>query len=341
MAWSPYMTNLRNTLAGLYWNVEESRRVLRDVGFSDMQLINIAFSNKPINTWHHILEYSQNYGGKALVLDIAHQAQQEFPKQPTLETAIKELETEQVLMVETPVLDTTEWRGPTEAGQLERIIGTESTLRPINFFEKGLRMAKSVGKIVLADGSSGTGLLIANNVLLTNNHVLPSIAEARSAKVQFNYQLTVDDRNAPIDEYGFKVDAVDDFVTSPETGGDDWTAVRLTGDANTKWGSLTLARAEPKEGDRATIIQHPGGEQKQIAFYNNIVVAVTPTRIQYLTDTLGGSSGSPVFNEQWQVIALHHKGDLYEPRSKVSRWRNQGVHINVVIDSLKAKGIIV
>lgn len=28
----------------------------------------------------------------------------------------------------------------------------------------------------------------------------------------------------------------------------------------------------------------------------------------YLTDTLPHSSGSPVFNSEWEVVALHHAG---------------------------------
>jgi V8-like Glu-specific endopeptidase len=30
--------------------------------------------------------------------------------------------------------------------------------------------------------------------------------------------------------------------------------------------------------------------------------------VHYRAPTEGGSSGSPVFNDQWEVIALHHKG---------------------------------
>ena len=57
-------------------------------------------------------------------------------------------------------------------------------------------------------------------------------------------------------------------------------------------------------------------------------------RVQYLTDTLPGSSGSPVFDEQWNVVALHHSGGwLAEPNSasKTTYYRNEGISIDRVI----------
>jgi len=46
----------------------------------------------------------------------------------------------------------------------------------------------------------------------------------------------------------------------------------------------------------------------RIAITANQVVNVFEHRLQYTTDTLPGSSGSPVFNDAWEVIALHHAG---------------------------------
>jgi endonuclease G len=62
-------------------------------------------------------------------------------------------------------------------------------------------------------------------------------------------------------------------------------------------------------GDFASIIQHPGGKEKQIAIRKNEVVSIDqPDAILYVSDTAQGSSGAPVFNDQWQVIALHSAG---------------------------------
>ena len=40
----------------------------------------------------------------------------------------------------------------------------------------------------------------------------------------------------------------------------------------------------------------------------NKLIKYTDHTLWYQTDTVAGSSGSPVFNNSWQVAALHHLG---------------------------------
>ena len=97
----------------------------------------------------------------------------------------------------------------------------------------------------------------------------------------------------------------------------------------------TLTRVRVQKRDRVNIIQHPSGGPKQISLYHNLVSFANDQRIQYLTDTLPGSSGSPVFDNDWRVVALHHSGGwLNEPGSKKTHYRNEGIHINNIIDGI-------
>ena len=83
------------------------------------------------------------------------------------------------------------------------------------------------------------------------------------------------------------------------------------------------------------IIQHPGGLPKQISFQNNFVQYADATKVQYLTSTLNGSSGSPVFNDKWEVIAVHHAGgELPEPGTELRYLRNEGIAIGTILDNL-------
>jgi endonuclease G, mitochondrial len=68
------------------------------------------------------------------------------------------------------------------------------------------------------------------------------------------------------------------------------------------------------------IIQHPAGARRQFAIRENECVQDTDSDvIWYMSDTAQGSSGSPVFNDSFQVVALHHSG--------VARQNAQGLYV--------------
>ena len=69
-----------------------------------------------------------------------------------------------------------------------------------------------------------------------------------------------------------------------------------------------LGKLGSEEEEALNIIHHPDGDFKQLSIRKNLFIKITPTSIWYQTDTAPGSSGSPVFNDQWQVVALHHMG---------------------------------
>ena len=72
----------------------------------------------------------------------------------------------------------------------------------------------------------------------------------------------------------------------------------------------------------ANIIQHPGGNPQQVALRDNRVVKSLEHFIHYEADTQPGSSGSPVFNDQWQLVALHHSGVPDQVRPGIYRLQN-------------------
>lgn len=330
MVWDRNLINLRNILASLYWEPVEARRVAMEAGL-DPNHIHIA--GKPINVWHAILERAYHLQKVGKLIWVA------LDEYPAHEGLLLAQDGRLGDAVETPPLQEGEWRGPT-VPQLEKILGAVSTLRPISFLQKGVVASRSVGRIVCADGSRGTGFLTTGNLLITNHHVLRSERVAARAVVEFNCEQTVEGRDATVRAY--RLDPDRGFATSPvdTEGGDDWTAVRVKDAPNNEWGALPLDTANPQVDDEAIIIQHPYGQSKQIALSHNKVVYVNPRRVQYLTDTAQGSSGAPVFNPTWQVIALHHSGGNREPGARWSAFRNQGVHVNVVVEGVRAAGLL-
>jgi hypothetical protein len=47
------------------------------------------------------------------------------------------------------------------------------------------------------------------------------------------------------------------------------------------------------------------GQPKKIAIRNNLATRAPSPELRYFTATLGGSSGSPVLNDKWQVVGIH------------------------------------
>jgi Trypsin-like peptidase domain len=110
--------------------------------------------------------------------------------------------------------------------------------------------------------------------------------------------------------------------------------VQLSGYPGDDWGFLPLGAALVAVGDRVNIIQHPGGQPKQIAMRDNLVQYVGGGIVQYVTSTLPGSSGSPVLTDSWQVCALHHAGGtLPEPTTSRLFFRNEGIMVaDILLD---------
>jgi hypothetical protein len=225
-----------------------------------------------------------------------------------------------------------------ESSILEKMISAQSTFMAIDFLETGLERARSVARVICRDGI-GSGFLIRDNLLITSSHVICSKEEAEGAKIHFSYQGTASGPTARVGE--FTTAPEDGFATSPSVGGDDWTAVRVNGNPNAEWGAIELTEATVNVQDFVSLIQHSGGLPKQVALCSNLVTFADECRVQYLTNTLPGSSGSPVFDNDWRLVALHHRGGWpTEPASKRIFFRNEGIHINVVLRGLIGSGLL-
>ncbi len=216
---------------------------------------------------------------------------------------------------------------PEEVG-LEKIIGINN-LKQISWIEHGVQAAKSVCRILTPRGL-GTGFLIAPDLIMTNNHVIPSSAVAAESVAEFNYQQDSKGKLLPTCRYQLDRDR---FHTSEEL---DYTIVGvLPGPSKPHletWGCLVLnPNADPVPDEHVIIIQHPNGGLKQIVLTANQVFHLEGYRLYYTTDTMPGSSGSPVFNDSWQVIAIHHaEGGLQTNTRGDKRFVNEGILMSAI-----------
>jgi hypothetical protein len=228
----------------------------------------------------------------------------------------------------------------------------------VEMVRRMLAACESIGCVSNELGARlGTGFMLRagdlgngsdDRVFVTNSHVLsdtvPGAVPLHQALVSF--ELGPDAEGKPT---YYKVSAL--LYTSPpgplgvsDPAGDllDVTIVRLDAVPATVPG-LRIARALPLVNGktRAYVIGHPRGSGLQVSVHDSELLACDehPKLIHYRTPTDPGSSGSPVFNEAWQVIALHHGGSHTMPRFKPASGdypANEGVTLAAIRAALAA-----
>lgn len=251
--------------------------------------------------------------------------------------------------------------GTVEANHLlERILGGNNLLDAA-FLELGSAVAKTVARIQIRDQfrtiGFGTGFMISPRLILTNNHVLPDTRTARLSRAEFNFQNGIDGRPHAISAFNLEPDTF--FVTDVDL---DFTAVAIqpsTDDTETElslahfgYNQVTADQGKLLLGEAINIIQHPDGQPKQIALQQNELIDRLDHFIHYHTDTSPGSSGSPLYNNQWEVIGLHHSGvpardpsgniltidgTVWNPslgESRIKWVANEGVRLSSIIEHL-------
>jgi len=225
-----------------------------------------------------------------------------------------------------------------QPGDYEKITADESTLLDISFLQRGLELAPAVVRLLVTlDGVPyfGTAFRIGEDLLLTNHHVLfaKSGKPATAVDAWFGYERSFGGRTkAHISVSGRTKTIIGDPAH-------DWAVVRLAGPVPKRVPIISLTGGSPVGlDDRVYIIQHPQGGVKKIGMIHNVVRYVDDDVIRYWTDTEDGSSGAPVFNEQWQVVALHHYW-VSDKTGTTTEIRNQGRRIERVAAGLAAAGI--
>ena len=209
---------------------------------------------------------------------------------------------------------------------IPEVMQRDNDLRPMRFLQIGILAARSVGRIRISDNpiteeGDATGFMVAPGLLMTNYHVLKNEDFAAAASVFFDDEDGLD--GTPMQTQAFRLRPDRLFVNDEAL---DYAIVEVanrtsSGTPLASYGHLPLFRQtgklDPNQREAANIIQHPGGGPKKIAIRDNYIMEIVPdavdplrkeTSLFYGTDTLKGSSGSPVCSDQWYVVALHRGG---------------------------------
>ncbi|MCP6759732.1 MAG: caspase family protein [Fischerella sp. CENA71] len=183
--------------------------------------------------------------------------------------------------------------------------------------------------IVRCNNGMGTGFMIAQNLLMTCNHIIASLDDAEQSTFTFNYQLDITGERCTTHTVQMLPEGK--FYTNHEL---NYTVVTLKDLPN--FGKPLILNSQPlKVNEELAIIQHPHAELKKISMLCNVVYTDNNV-IQYTRSTSPGSSGSPVFNVNFEVVAIHHSGGmLLEPGTEKRYLRSEGTSMIAVLKDLK------
>ncbi len=335
MAWSKKLTQLNDVLGDVIGNKNSIPKYVHAAGLKQQY---IDTDGNAMDVWNSVLSEAEKHGK---VDKLVSSVLEHYPNNPFLKAALNPVEIDYSLSPD--IDDVSEWQPLTE-DTLEVLTMEQSSLLPINFLALGVIKSKSVAKVEIRTSPSkfdvGTGFLfkvddIDDIFFMTNFHVINRKGQFKKTRIIFDYELDIDGNS--IASKSFEIDDNGPFYTSPIDELDVSIFKLIAAENQLKeYIYLSLVPVEVRKNDNENIIQHPGGEMKQISLYHNVVTNTSERTIQYLTDTLKGSSGAPVFNSSWEVVGLHHSGGdkkKYETELPIGyKSRNEGIQINKIID---------
>src|SRR5258708_5709898 len=208
-------------------------------------------------------------------------------------------------------------------------------------------------------GGGGTGFLVGPDLVVTNQHVVERIraneTNWRNVTCLFDYRQGMDGSvltakkkieiklhsenwlmhsrppsqfdldptmgNAGQDEADYALIRLEERIGAVPVGGD----TPDTQASPRHWISTDADVTPLIAGNQVFLLQHPKGEPLQLTVGTVKEFNAAGTRVRYDANSKGGSSGSPCFNADLQLVALHHARDPEDP----PKW-NQAIPFSLI-----------
>ena len=231
----------------------------------------------------------------------------------------------------------------------EAMIGDTLDFQGAWFLPEGARVRRAIAYVEVSDArlsDAGSGFLVSPQLFLTNRHVIADENAARAAQITFDREAVEGGRPSATTSYALDPDRFALFSPENEL---DYALIAvgalISGSASLADLSFCILSDRPDKhviGMNVNIIQHPRAWPKMIAIRNNILTARTDRTLLYETDTDHGSSGAPVLNDDWELVALHHWGQPFLERkddqgNPITTNVNEGVRISAIYKDLQQK----
>lgn len=256
----------------------------------------------------------------------------------------------------------------THEGFQKRVRADLPFLNPYTFAVEQIKNTRRVCRVEVDGSPLGTGFLVGRDAVLTNYHVLKDLIDGQAGgeRVVCRFDYHVGDgggvrEGKPVALKGafadWHLDSSPPLTDPQENAGNpvptpdqlDHALVRLAEEVGAepiyadypdgpKRGWVKVPPGPPALGVDAPvfILQHPNTAPAKLALDTKAILSVNPnrTRVRYTTNTDQGSSGSPCFNEDWGLLALHHFGDPLHQKAEF----NQGIPIDTIRARLTREG---
>jgi V8-like Glu-specific endopeptidase len=232
------------------------------------------------------------------------------------------------------------------AGELERILRSAAGFQnPTQWRERmaacELAVCRVEFQLSYENAGIGTGFLVRPDRVMTNYHVMEDVIEGRvpAGKVvlRFDYKTELDGVtvkagqehrlaanwdlcHSPVRELDYTLLQVEGTPGSDPVGGQMGAPSR---------GWLTPVDHTFERTEPLLILQHPEAKPLKLAFGSVRDVDAPAKRIVHDVSTEPGSSGSPCFDSDWDLVALHHRG---------KDTGNRAVHFGAILEDLQQRG---